>query len=339
MTFHDRCEQLLVRGCKDQLVGVTMARRPDRRTGSGERFSYVTILMGDGDYWKGVIGLAKSLKLVRARYPLLVAVSRDVPGDHRDKMEAAGCQIREVEDVDPPKQRVGGPASPYAVPHYSRNYTKLRIWEFDDYSRLVFLDADMLVAQNLDELFTTVPWGEVGAALDCFCEGWSHPPSRRKNGYCQVAARTPPWPGPEPAPRPYFNCGMMVLHPDRALAARMLAELRAFAPSPMAEQDFLHEFFPTFHALPSDYNMLICLLWNHPDVVSFERVKVVHYSVTGAKPWAYNPTADHMHLPVVAELVRRWQLVYDQVEQPWVVPRSMSTSMVEPLANRMAVLL
>ena len=50
--------------------------------------AYVTFLAGNGDYVKGVVGLAKGLRKVRSDYPLVVAVLPDVPKEHRRILES-----------------------------------------------------------------------------------------------------------------------------------------------------------------------------------------------------------------------------------------------------------
>jgi inositol 3-alpha-galactosyltransferase len=86
--------------------------------------AYVTFLAGDGDYVKGVMGLAKGLRKVKAAYPLVVAVLPDVPESHRRLLTAQGCVIREIEPVYPPDNN-----TQFAMPYYVINYSKLRIWE------------------------------------------------------------------------------------------------------------------------------------------------------------------------------------------------------------------
>ena len=64
--------------------------------------AYVTFLAGNGDYWKGVVGLAKGLRKVKSAYPLVVAVLPDVPEDHRQKLLSQGCIIRDIDPVYSP---------------------------------------------------------------------------------------------------------------------------------------------------------------------------------------------------------------------------------------------
>lgn len=86
--------------------------------------AYVTFLAGNGDYVKGVIGLAKGLRKVKSVYPLVVAVLPDVPPEHRRMLEEQGCIVREIEPVYPPENQ-----TQFAMAYYVINYSKLRIWE------------------------------------------------------------------------------------------------------------------------------------------------------------------------------------------------------------------
>ena len=86
--------------------------------------AYVTFLAGSGDYWKGVVGLAKGLRAVKSAYPLVVAVLPDVPEDHRRTLLDQGCIVREIVPVYPPESQ-----TQFAMAYYVINYSKLRIWE------------------------------------------------------------------------------------------------------------------------------------------------------------------------------------------------------------------
>lgn len=88
------------------------------------RHAYVTFLAGNGDYVKGVVGLAKGLRKVKTAYPLVVAVLPDVPVEHRQILESQGCIVREIEPVYPPENQTR-----FAMAYYVINYSKLRIWE------------------------------------------------------------------------------------------------------------------------------------------------------------------------------------------------------------------
>lgn len=86
--------------------------------------AYVTFLAGNGDYVKGVVGLAKGLRKAKSKYPLVVAILPDVPEEHRDILVSQGCIVKEIEPVYPPENQ-----TQFAMAYYVINYSKLRIWE------------------------------------------------------------------------------------------------------------------------------------------------------------------------------------------------------------------
>ncbi|KAK3038797.1 hypothetical protein RJ639_027384 [Escallonia herrerae] len=82
------------------------------------------IRAGNGDYVKGVVGLAKGLRKVKSAYSLVVAALPDVPEEHRRILVSQGCIVRVIEPVYPPENQ-----TQFAMPYYVINYSKLRIWE------------------------------------------------------------------------------------------------------------------------------------------------------------------------------------------------------------------
>jgi inositol 3-alpha-galactosyltransferase len=104
-------------------MGPNMSAYSSKQRAAPKR-AYVTFLAGDGDYWKGVVGLAKGLRRVRSAYPLVVAVLPDVPEEHRRKLREQGCVVREIQPVYPPESQ-----TQFAMAYYVINYSKLRIWE------------------------------------------------------------------------------------------------------------------------------------------------------------------------------------------------------------------
>ncbi|KAJ1699218.1 hypothetical protein LUZ63_007730 [Rhynchospora breviuscula] len=245
---------------------------------------YVTFLAGEGDYVKGVVGLVKGLRKVGSKYPLVVAVLPDVPERHRQLLISQGCIIREIEPVYPPENQ-----TQFAMAYYVITYSKLRIWEFVEYEKMIYLDADTQVYDNIDHLFD-LPNGYFYAVMDCFCEKtWSHTP-QYKIGYCQQCPDKVSWPADNLGPPPslYFNTGMFVAEPSMETAKRLLETLAITPPTPFSEQDFLNMFFKDIYKpIPLVYNLVLAMLWRHPENIELEKVKVVHYCAAGLKPWRY----------------------------------------------------
>lgn len=100
--------------------------------------AYVTFLAGNGDYIKGVVGLAKGLRKVKSAYPLVVAILSDVPDEHRQILKSQGCIVREIEPIYPPEHQIQ-----FAMAYYVINYSKLRIWNVSLIIKPFFLQNEI----------------------------------------------------------------------------------------------------------------------------------------------------------------------------------------------------
>ncbi|KAH6820068.1 galactinol synthase 2 [Perilla frutescens var. hirtella] len=264
--------------------------------------AYVTFLGGDGDYVKGVVGLAKGLRKVGAAFPLVVAVLPDVPAEHRRLLVEQGCLLREIEAVFPPPAAAGS-ESPYVRSYFVLNYCKLRLWELVEYEKMIYMDADIQVFDNIDHLFD-LPSGYLYGVVDCLCEMYGQP--------CSEKLRWPKELGPEPSF--YLNGGMFMLEPNLTTYHQLINTLAVTPPTPFAEQDFLNMFFrDNMKPLPPIYNLLVAMLWRHPEAVNVEEAKVVHYCVAGSKPWRYTGEGERMDRPDIKMLVRKWWDIYNDV--------------------------
>ncbi|XP_010039525.2 galactinol synthase 2 [Eucalyptus grandis] len=269
--------------------------------------AYVTFLAGTGDYVKGVVGLAKGLRKAKSKYPLVVAVLPDVPEDHRSILVDQGCIVREIEPVYPPENQ-----TQFAMAYYVINYSKLRIWEFVEYNKMIYLDGDIQVFDNIDHLFD-LPNSFFHAVMDCFCEKtWSHSPLY-EIGYCQQCPNKVQWPDHAgPKPPLYFNAGMFVYEPSLRTYRDLLETLGITPPTPFADQDFLNMYFKdVFKSIPNVYNLVLPMLWRHPENVELDTVKVVHYCAAGSKPWRYTGKEENMDRDDIKMLVKRWWDIYD----------------------------
>ncbi|GKV26318.1 hypothetical protein SLEP1_g35648 [Rubroshorea leprosula] len=244
------------------------------------RRAYVTFLAGNGDYVEGVVGLAKGLRKVKSKYPLVVAILPGVPEDHRKILVEQGCIVKEIEPVYPPENQ-----TQFAMAYYVINYSKLRVWNFVEYSKVVYLDGDI--------------------------QTWSHTPQYRI-GYCQQCPDKVQWPA-ELGPKPplYFNAGMFVFEPSLSVYDELLRKLKITPPTPFAEQDFLNMFFrEIYEPIPPIYNLVLAMLWWHPENIELEKVKMVHYSAAGSKPWRFTGIEQNMDREDIKMLVNKWWDIY-----------------------------
>ncbi|XP_027770832.1 galactinol synthase 2-like isoform X2 [Solanum pennellii] len=291
--------------------------------------AYVTFLAGNGDYVKGVVGLAKGLRKVKSAYPLLVAVLPDVPEEYRNLLINQGCIVREIEPVYPPENQ-----TQFAMTYYVINYSKLRIWEFVEYKKMIYLDGDIQVFENIDHLFD-LPNGYFYAVMDCFCEKtWSHTP-QYNIGYCQQSPEKIQWPEENLGPKPnlYFNAGMFVFEPSLLTYHNLLSFLKVTPPTSFAEQDI-------YKPIPNKYNLVLAMLWRHPENVEVDKVNVVHYCAAGSKPWRYTGEEENMDRDDIKMLVKKWTEIYndgsldynDNKYMPMDAPRGGQGCMTAPSA-------
>ncbi|MBN9670915.1 glycosyltransferase [Roseibium aggregatum] len=134
------------------------------------------------------------------------------------------------------------------------NFVKLRLWQLEEYEKIVFIDADALVLKNCDKLF----------------------------GYPEFCA----------APNVYeslvdfhrMNSGVFTACPNAATYKDMLARLdQPDAFWRRTDQTFLQSYFPDWHGLPVFYNMLQYVWFNLPDLWDWEQIHILHYQYE--KPW------------------------------------------------------
>lgn len=90
---------------------------------------------------------------------------------------------------------------------------------------MVYLDADIQVFDNIDNLFD-LPCGSLYAVMDCLCE-MEGPPCTERVQWPQALGNEPSF---------YFNGGMFVFEPSLRTNNSLLTTLEVTPPTPFAEQ-------------------------------------------------------------------------------------------------------
>lgn len=199
---------------------------------------------------------------------------------------------------------------------------------------MMYMDADIQVFANIDNLFD-LPSGCLYAVMDCLCEMEEQP--------CAEVVQWPKELGQKPPF--YFNGGMFVFEPSLRTYNRLLSTLDVTPATPFAEQvkckcsreysiqfilhdlivnarivlswcsnlqDFLNFFFRDISKpLHPIYNLLVAMLWRHPEYVVLDEVKVVHFCVAGSKPWNYTGKEQYMDRADMKMLIDRWWDLYN----------------------------
>lgn len=248
--------------------------------------AWITLLTQPG-YAAGVMTLHKSLQKTHSAYPLVVMVTDNIDAATRQSLEQQGCLLRDVQAIGPESNL----KQSYANARFSEVWTKLAAWKLTEFERVVFLDADMLVIRNMDELFDlTLKEEGIAACHACRCNPNkipSYPKSWRPENcfysYCRGLEHTEE---PEEVDN-YLNAGFLVLTPDEAVYEDMLQKLAGLDDLSrylFAEQDFLNDYFhQRWQPLPYIYNALKTLPFQHMTMWDLSEVKNLHYIID--KPW------------------------------------------------------
>ncbi len=222
--------------------------------------AYVTLVCGGDAYVPGAEVLGRSLGATGTDRPRIAMVTADVSESAIRRLERQGWSPRLVEPI--PNPRGDGDL---LLPRFRNVFTKLRAWELEEVDKAVFLDADTLVLQRIDELFDHP---EPAAASDFFLPD-------------------------------HFSSGTLVLEPSRRTLDRMLAALPTTDTYDGGDQGFLNSFFGDWwgmsrdHRLPVTYNLAhfiyqFVLHHDHLTERVLPEIKVVHYILQ--KPWLAHPT-------------------------------------------------
>jgi len=226
--------------------------------------AFVTLLSSE-NYLQGVVGLSRSLAAVNSAYPLYCAVSADMPAEIDDRLASYGISvIRLTEQMEAPDA-----AANREFPQWSRTFDKLLVWGLTQFEKIVFVDSDIIVVENIDDLFEYPDFSAVISGRD--------------------------FPGNESWD--FMNSGVVVLTPDVEILRRLkecAASLLAEHPSSAGDQDVLERFLPRWKDceelhLGQGYNMTATYLDYYIRYQGYgyhgePLIRTLHF--TGAlKPW------------------------------------------------------
>ncbi|MCQ0971187.1 glycosyl transferase [Paracoccus sp. TK19116] len=245
--------------------------------------AYVTLVTNE-DYLPGAEALLRSLRLTGASGDLVV-LHRHVGAAGLTRLRSLGARLIAC-DLLPTStgfDRTHARDALHGRAAFTRgekpafhtpldNFVKLRLWQLD-YARCIFIDADALVLRNVDKLFD---FPEFCAAPNVY-DGL--------DGFHRM------------------NSGVFTARPDPATFAAMLDRLdRPGVFWRRTDQTFLQDFFPDWHGLPIQMNMLQYVWMNMPDLWNWDDIHILHYQYE--KPWS-----DHAKAQALAPLIDLWRTI------------------------------
>ncbi|UKZ83704.1 hypothetical protein TrVFT333_011513 [Trichoderma virens FT-333] len=239
--------------------------------------AYATLLLNDA-YLPGALVLAHSLRDAGTTKKLAVLVTLDgVTAD-------AIVQLKTVYDYVLPVPRIRNdkPANLYLMNRADLHsaFTKINLWKQTQFSRIVYIDADVVAYRAPDELFD-LP-------------------------HAFAASPDIGWPD-------LFNTGVMALTPNNGDYHAMVAMTERGISFDGADQGLLNIYFKNnFHRLPFTYNVTPSAHYQYlPAYRHFQSsINMVHF-IGPDKPWKAGRNASYGS-SAYDEMVGRWWAVYDR---------------------------
>ena len=109
--------------------------------------AYVSMITSDS-FVPGVECMLFSLKETNTKIPVVLMVTKQVSKRNIEKLRRNVDRVEIVEPIANPNAKKS-----HVEGWINSGYTKLHIWNLIDYDKVVYIDADTLVLENVDELF------------------------------------------------------------------------------------------------------------------------------------------------------------------------------------------
>lgn len=233
------------------------------------KYSYVTLLSTES-YLPGVIALFRSWKQTNPAYPFVCFCSVSVRSEALERLHRLGIATQRFAKgaVD-----ASGISNQAEYSYWRYTFDKLLLWGCTQYDKMVYLDSDMMVMDNLDFLF------DCPNLSACQAGRFLHPSWIR------------------------LNSGLMVVEPDKTIEERLLRQLPRTLSGyskqgrNVGDQDVLNDCFVDWPSqehlhLPEGLNMFfkdITLAGKHGFRLGARdearRIRVVHF-IGSVKPWS-----------------------------------------------------
>jgi len=183
---------------------------------------YVCVLSTD-EYLDGVLILSENLKHLGAHYELLCLVNENITKDSRKTLENFNIKTKNINKIKFGKNSYDVSYSIHS--HWKNTFDKLNVFSLTEYEKIVYLDSDLLILENIDNLF---------------------------NEEHITMSRDLPWHYDK------FNSGIMVLEPNMDDYNNLIkiVKKKDEQNEQIGDQDIINEYFKDIKPLPFGYNMV-----------------------------------------------------------------------------------
>lgn len=249
-----------------------------------------TTLITNTEYLPGLIALDYSLKKVGSKYPLVALYTDTFDATGHEALDKRNILKKKIEYLLPTVQK------DYSNdPRFYDCWSKLQPFNLIQFEKVVQLDSDMIVLQNMDELFDIELNEDKVFALThaCVCNPYkrAHYPKdwvEENCAYTKYVSDGDILGPPATAGLSICNGGLQVVSPSKLSYEKILKAINnsdKTSSYDFADQSLLSDVFENkWIGLSYKYNALKTLKNFHSDIWKDDEVKNVHY-ILSPKPW------------------------------------------------------
>jgi len=216
--------------------------------------AFVSLTTND-DYAHGAFVLGKSLRNSATTRQLVLMVTAGVSDAMRTRLAEVWDLLVNIDQLDSFDEEN---LAQLKRPELGCTFSKLRAWKLTQFTKCVFLDADTLVLQNVDDLFERE---EFSAVADI---GWPD---------C-------------------FNSGVFVFKPSENTYSALIEHAKQFGSFDGGDQGLLNEYFSDWSRsdisrhIPFTYNTVSSAVYSYTPAFNRygKNIKIVHF-LGAIKPW------------------------------------------------------
>lgn len=225
--------------------------------------TFMTLLCTD-DYTNGVVYLKHNLDRLGTKYPLKCIVDETISQEALEVLEKNGIE-HIMKPIIPIPDEIKKRNAERGLGIWNTIFQKLWIFDMTEYSKIVYLDSDIMVLQNIDELFDK-------PHMSCVRDS-------------AKILKIPEWEG-----FTEINSGVMVIEPDKIVFNEMMKMIERHATLPKnntirdicCDQSIIDEYYygwinlPHLH-LPLEYNAFIAYIDRY-EGFDESKMKILHFA-------------------------------------------------------------
>lgn len=222
------------------------------------RCAYVTLL-STNSYYPGVVVMFESLKQTNPKYnEFVVVVNETISEDIINKLERKGYIVLKRNKID-----FSDIVTNNQFGYWINTFDKLYIFELTQYDKIIYLDSDLYIAKNIDDLFDMPHLSGAISGKECYNE----------------------WDG--------INSGLMVIVPEEGILSKLLDVVKTHKfDKDIGDQDIINYYYdwPNQNlAISEKYNIFYNLVDYYVDKFHYDPddLRGIHY-IGSIKPWMYS---------------------------------------------------